>query len=411
MGIQELFEALKTLSPSETIKPVHTMPYIFGKERKENFMSDWLAFVLNPQLNGIGTEPIKIFLDKFAEKARKKNIPIPFDRIDVDDLYFDIGDDAEYSKCREVSLGDDGRIDFLIDVYKSEADVDEDKNNVLFRIAIENKIYSYEGYEQTGRYYNAIKSICPECDNVYILLTLEETEPQCGNFINITYNDFIPELKRIPLNFVDDLRKAFLVNEFIVHMEKIMDSKKETLMFDNDDKLVIANIEQLKEVMDRYENVLYKFYSSLETMEFLADDGWNCYQQKKNKTFLQFYKTEWEDYRIHYEIFSKNNGKYYLSANGAFAIALHVEYKGSEKTRILDILRNAKRPEIPEKDCHCRVVEKSKLNEDSAFCISFDNQNFAEDMDKIIENIKKVFGILHNNYTEEIDKIIRDISK
>ncbi|MCX6083040.1 MAG: hypothetical protein NTW32_26220 [Chloroflexi bacterium] len=42
--------------------PVLTIPVIFGRKHNENFLSHYLAYILNPQQNGIGTAPLEAVL-------------------------------------------------------------------------------------------------------------------------------------------------------------------------------------------------------------------------------------------------------------------------------------------------------------------------------------------------------------
>ena len=82
----------------EHIRPSHsrnlTIPNIFRKTFDENFLSDYLAYILDPQINGIGITPLKSLI--------KVTFP------ETDDRYW-----KNTKIYREYAL-EGGRIDILI---------------------------------------------------------------------------------------------------------------------------------------------------------------------------------------------------------------------------------------------------------------------------------------------------------
>ena len=48
----EFRELLEAVPKSRSMSPTNTIAHIFRHEQKENFISDWLAFLLNPEYIG-----------------------------------------------------------------------------------------------------------------------------------------------------------------------------------------------------------------------------------------------------------------------------------------------------------------------------------------------------------------------
>jgi len=69
---------------------------IFNKRYDENYISDYLAFILDPYRNGIGTQPLNMILDYFTEEDNSLSKE---DNIEIN---------------REFTLSNNRRIDLLI---------------------------------------------------------------------------------------------------------------------------------------------------------------------------------------------------------------------------------------------------------------------------------------------------------
>ena len=80
-------------SLSGTVERPLTIPVIFGRSYDENFISDYLAYILDPDRNGIGDEPLVRLLELVVPEAEMPDIEV----VEI---------------TREYSLGS-GRIDLL----------------------------------------------------------------------------------------------------------------------------------------------------------------------------------------------------------------------------------------------------------------------------------------------------------
>ena len=289
--LSELPKLMVFSAPSKSF----TMPCIFGKEYGENFISDWLCFCLDPALNGIGYEPLKMLL-KCAGKE-----------IDLDNEY------ADFESAREFVLEKDSRIDFLIPVYNKNTEPEKP----AYYIAIENKILAEEGKDQTGRYYEHISKMKTETQkNVYIFLHSKENQtPKSKAFIPVLYKNLIKELKQIPLDFVSDLRRAFLFQEFLIHAEEYLIEDSFKLTQGNCDLIKIAsNIinaynenkenELTKKAYDECIKIKNIFFDMLykKVCEMYSENQELIIKKSRQNLYIQIFKEEWKKYQIHYEI-------------------------------------------------------------------------------------------------------------
>src|SRR5690625_930458 len=116
----------------ETKNKIKTIPSIFNKMYDENFISDFLSYILNPIENGVGFEP----LVKIIEEYNRKGVNI------LDNLTLSEKNNIEI--IREYSFVNGRRIDILIKIQDQ------------LIIAIENKIFASELENQTIDYADSI---------------------------------------------------------------------------------------------------------------------------------------------------------------------------------------------------------------------------------------------------------------
>lgn len=159
-------------------------------ERNENRHSAFLCWLLDPQSDhALGVEPIKKLLALYTHVA--------FKRTDLDALLLSGNYSIEVDECttekllRDISgTNEKDRIDIWMHVWV----IDNDGNRYRIPLAVENKIYSGEGEEQTVRYHKAVeafKKIEHTDFSVEIFLTPDETAPSCSDFTNITYQQLL----------------------------------------------------------------------------------------------------------------------------------------------------------------------------------------------------------------------------
>ena len=225
-------------SEGKVSEPTNTIARIFNKESTENFISDWIAFLIDP--NTFGTTEILNALLKTA------------------DCNFQISENENVSVEREKIFNDHRRIDFYIETEE-------------IIIGIENKIWSDLGNNQLEDYVKSLDKICKELgkkESVKILLYPQENKCQkimsilksdkdCG-FITITYEQFIEALKDLKINFVDNLRSAFLLQDFITYVEEYIMTDNfyslenfKWIEFYKDNAQIIEELERQNKTMKR----------------------------------------------------------------------------------------------------------------------------------------------------------------
>lgn len=278
----------------ETSSKKFTMPRIFGKEYNENFISNWVSFIINPTLNNIGYAPLNILVEKKFKEGGK---------------YYP---DFDNSKIREFTLNKHSRIDFLIPVINRENDKEE------YYIAIENKIHSEEGIDQTHRYQQAIDLFPNNSEkNEYIYLCASGKSAKNEKFRTVTYKDFVKELEKIPLSFITDLRSAFFVQEFIIHTKEYICNVNE--ISQNDCKLLKATEGKMKELQQSKNQICQQAYSQCVNIRnkffdkiyrklcAIYDNTDYIVHKSSHSLYIQIYKKKWNKHNLHYEIIIDNH--------------------------------------------------------------------------------------------------------
>lgn len=176
----------------------HTFLDIIQKSNNENLISDYLAFLLNPNLNGIGDYLIKSI--------------ISYTYPDAESGMYDFSD---VEITREYAFDDSTRIDILI---RSESE------NVI--IGIENKIYDHEHSKQTYNYQKQIE-LKFEGSDVYLifLAPYQAEELSSDKFIWLTYKELYSLLSKINMDTFTEFDHLKFYQDFSLHIKNnFMDS-------------------------------------------------------------------------------------------------------------------------------------------------------------------------------------------
>jgi hypothetical protein len=265
-------------------KKIKTIPQIFNKTYDENFISDFLAYVLDPLQNGIGIEP----LIKLIEDYNKSGVNILKNLRLMDKLNIKIS--------REYTFPSGRRIDILINI-----------NDELI-IGIENKIFSGELDSQTEDYGNSIYNNFPECEYVLLFLTPKGVKPKSDMFFSISYKQLISKLSKAKFDYRDDIRKKIIFDEFILHVEEYMMSKKskniseQTRLFLEYRETIEKLDQYFKQdsimVFEEFEGILKSIFEGTE---------WN-FNIKQDRGWHAVYKDSWniEGLYIHHEFWISN---------------------------------------------------------------------------------------------------------
>lgn len=252
---------------------------IFNAGFDENFISDYLAYILDPSENGIGNSPLVKLIRKF-----KNYKDITLKNIDRDDINIH----------REYTFNTNKRIDLLIEL-----------GNELV-IGIENKIHSSEGYSQTNSYANSIEEEFSEIDSLMIYLTLDGSIASSPSFRPLSYYSLLNLIKDINYDFTKNIRKSVIFNDFILHLEEYI-MGKESLKLSEKGKLFLEHREMFNDLEDAFSKDTREVFNYLKSYfkSHYSGPEWE-FNFKKDRGYQQIYKREWKKHdgiNIHYEFY------------------------------------------------------------------------------------------------------------
>lgn len=344
---------------------------------KETLISSWLAFLFNPNLNGIGDLTIK----KLLESLNLDN------EYDIDTMNFV----NTYTEKPD-------RIDILI------------KYNKLL-IVIENKIDSYEHNNQTERYFKFIEDENQNNkDVIYIYLKPNYNkslptklyDKNNNGFRVLTYKELLNSLKTINESDYKEKDKYKYLKEFLISGERFM--KNEEIEYTDSIKFYIENETILNQLNNEYNELNKKINTKLrfDILNYLKNLN-NEYETNmdensvaKASNFIQYYLPNWKNENhdgIHFEILI-NKGKI-LSKKAIVRVVLHIE------DHIQGELLNKLEKNGFKKNTYYngKKVEYILTNLDFT-----SNEKYEESKNKIIEKLE----LLVNKYEDTINKIIND---
>lgn len=365
--MHDFTKLLENMPQQKITPPSNTIAHIFRHDYKENFISDWLAFLLTPEYTD-STQPLTALLKRA--------------------LGYEPDDLADVSVYREYTFEDNRRIDFYI----------ETSNYV---IGIENKIWSDLQPNQLSDYEKQLSSNVPLGGRELVLILLcPQSNPYCmdpslqlGAFKRITYEDLVAEFKQIRFNLFENLRAAFLLEDFIVHMEEyIMQNPNKTTSnlemwrFEADYK------EKLQDLLARFEASKKQFSTYIaERLSAVVDDradreAWASPSVHANtkECYFQLFKTSWTEAQVHFELV---NGDKFPPTE--LQVVLHTRERGKTgKTQELYDLQTVVADYMQEK--YGRDVFPIHYGTETAF---------EESMDEIFAAIKDLI----TQFTQKVD--------
>jgi len=291
-------------------KPVTTIPALFHRSYDENFISDYIAHILHPVHSGLGYSALQSILDFLS-------IPIDLNSVDLVGLQI----------RREFTLSEEDRIDILI-LHK--------KAKLL--IAIENKIFSYEGFHQTNRYSEAIQKYFPDYTQVLIYLTPSGKNPSSSDFKSLSYADLSSAFARIRITDISE-RDRFIFQDFILHVENYI-MKSVNLKLSEKSILYLKNAEMITDLTEAFSedssNIFQAFAEIIKTVFEGVSEGWE-YTFSEDRPVQQVWKKHWYENQIwvHFE--------YWLSKESLFTeseFSFMVDVEGKQKDKFLEKFDN-----------------------------------------------------------------------
>lgn len=253
-----------------------TVPVIFNSTYNENFISDYLAYILDPIRNGIGIEPIACLLS-----ILDSDITLDFD-------------DVKIERERSLKEGlEEGRIDLLIQI---------DEKVVL---GIENKIFASEGKSQTHYYERAIHKEFPNHRHYFIYLSRDKHKASSKEFRPISYRDLVKLFRKISFDWKEDIRKSVLWDDFLTHLEVYI---MKNIEFSDKAKLYAEHYDLIKDIEQNFMQEwgqLIDYLTSVFEENYPRPEWKVVFNKPTVKTYHQIYKMSWKKREcwVHYEYF------------------------------------------------------------------------------------------------------------
>lgn len=305
----------------ESSKRRITIPAIFNRSGDENFISDYLAYILNPEINGIGIEPLQTLLSLAYDNVID---------IELGEIYII----REYTFRNNSSYG---RIDFVIELGE------EGENGV---IAIENKIYASEGYNQTTSYVKGLQSDYDGRDLYFIFLTPTGTPATAPEFKAVSYENLVRDLREIQYPVLVDIHKTILWEDFLYHLEEYIVMSNLNLKLSDKTRLYLDHHQMIDDLSEAYKRDSQTIFDYVTTLikQYLGED-WSFNFQ--GRTYFQEVRREswgFEKFYIFYQFFfSRNN----LLTGDQYEYMLGVYPRNKESQMFFEWLR-ANKPKINE---------------------------------------------------------------
>lgn len=234
-----------------------TIPAIFNRAGDENFISDYLAYILDPERNGIGIEPLQSLLELAYDNAAEINL----EQVEIE---------REYT-FENSSLG---RIDFLIRLGENGEDG---------VIGIENKIYSPEGNNQTAAYTRGVKEDFGDPHPYLIFLSPYEHKPISNEFKPVRYSDLAQALREIRYPVLKDIHKSVIWEDFLAHLEEYIVMAEKNLELSGKTRLYLDHRQELEGLKTAFEDDSQKLYDHVigSIMGYFGE-GWKFAFQGRN---------------------------------------------------------------------------------------------------------------------------------
>ena len=376
--LQEYYNSLDLIRqiyphlPQPLERPL-TIPAIFGKSYDENFISDYLAYIIHPEKNGIGPTPLLNLIRSIDDSIDLSS----FESVEI---------------FREYSLGEYGRIDLLILIDGS------------YLIGIENKTISLEGNKQTQRYVRALEREFEDYERYYAFLTPDGRKASSNKFLPISYEQLLNAFRNVRYDWAKDIRKSVIWNDFLLHLEFYIAMGQNSLQLSKKAKLYLDHheiIEDIRRAYDQDARAIFEYVVS-QIRQTMGDTEW-VFDFKDTKFYQQIWKEAWKSKGlwVHYEFWYQLN---FLTGT-TFKYFVDVEGKRSAKDRFLELFETEYQHTLKSE-----YVQKNIIYSPSHRRIAIDWKDYKFETD--LAKIKEPFVLAVNEFsflTEVIDRILHGI--
>ena len=231
-----------------------TILNVFGIERSENRHSAFLRWLLdNRSAHGLGYEPIKKLLRLYAlVMPLDEDVPLQ-NLLLVGDYDLSFSDYPTTEKSMDRIVTKKGRFD----IWARMELTDRQSNRLKVALAVENKIYSKEGEDQTLDYHKYLSSHLAE-DEFPVEVFLTQTgakAPECTSFKHITYQHLLQSVLEPLLDMVVETSSKTIISDYIRNLGKPAtgDNGKDFTVLATSEK----EIARLKELYRKFQSLFW----------------------------------------------------------------------------------------------------------------------------------------------------------
>ena len=318
--LSEIFSVIDKLKieynklPEEKVRR-HTFLEIIKRGRDENFISYFLAFLLDGKKNGIGNKPLLSLLE-LVEKGVSQQYRF-----------------NNYIVHREWVFANQRRIDVLI--------VNDDEQIV---IGIENKIGTGERENQTKDYETSIYEAFSGYKSILIFLAPYKVKKTTSEkFISINYHklfDIFSKLQIIDFHEIDSFK---FFQDFLLHINYNFINKNEMDKVTFEKALLYAeNKKIIEDIKNSYLLIVNQFFVDINEIsknyfdQFL-ENTWRMNFHTNNE-WQQITKTNWfsNDFNIHFEWWFIPND-YFKERNG---ISFMIDFEGIKDKELISLAKS-----------------------------------------------------------------------
>lgn len=277
LPVQRVIEQMEILRQEfQKLKPAPekplTIPAIFGWQFDENFISSYLAYVLNPQQNGIGTAPLAALL----KEVFHQDVELDADTIRV---------------YREYQLNNQ-RLDVMVEMNDEPL------------LVIENKLYSPEGDRQTRSYYSAVTEAYPDAKPFFIYLTINGSKASSEKFHPLSYKGLRSTFRKVRYDWRHDVRNSILWEDFLSHIEEHIVMEKGAFNISDQTRLYFENYRMITQLENQFKREWPGLIEFVETklkskMGAISDEFLTNFQTSPRYPWQQLYKIGWGSNELH----------------------------------------------------------------------------------------------------------------
>ncbi|NLC05809.1 MAG: PD-(D/E)XK nuclease family protein [Erysipelothrix sp.] len=343
-AMDKMFDDIPTINP---IPKTDTIALIFNKVRDENFISDWLAYLIEKDI-----QILELIFEHFQFEESV----------------------SDFNVIREYTFYDGRRIDFLI-----ESD--------QFLIGIENKVDSGKQQNQLEDYKKNIVEIAEDRNILLVFLKpFSNNSHATHGFLDLTYDELASILKKVKVNFINNLRYSFLLQDFIIHLEENLMSKNNDYSYNEWTAFISKHQDKVDAIIKAGKiervNMMAHLQNEIHLLVNYSDE-WEFSKFIASLNYLQFYKKVWkQDIDIHFELYIKSG--LYLPES----VVIRIDVEG-------------KSPKVRREEAARFLGLSSTINEISNV-IEFDYST-QETLSESIINMQREFKAIIESYTDLID--------